>query len=137
MKPKSLETRIEQQNEVLSKAAAYVKPGGRLLYATCSFLVEEDEDRVDAFLANSPGWVQEDAVEHASESGLLTDEGLAMRDRYVVRAARERELPIASALGGGYGDDQREVAARHARSMLVMAQENRRFPAPLGAFSPS
>ena len=67
----------------------------------------------------------------------LSDEGLAMRDQYVVRAARERELPIASALGGGYGDDQREVAARHARSMLVMAQENRRFPAPLGAFSPS
>jgi 16S rRNA (cytosine967-C5)-methyltransferase len=78
VKPKSLETRIEQQNEVLSKAAAYVKPGGRLLYATCSFLVEEDEDRVDAFLANAPGWVQEDAVEHARESGLLTDEGLAV-----------------------------------------------------------
>ncbi|MFN3214608.1 MAG: RsmB/NOP family class I SAM-dependent RNA methyltransferase [Henriciella sp.] len=78
VKPKSLETRIEQQNEVLSKAAAYVKPGGRLLYATCSFLVEEDEDRVDAFLANAPGWVQEDAVEHARESGLLTDEGVAV-----------------------------------------------------------
>lgn len=55
-----------------------MKPGGRLLYATCSFLVEEDEDRVDAFLANAPGWVQEDAVEHARESGLLTDEGVAV-----------------------------------------------------------
>ncbi|MEM9054820.1 MAG: MFS transporter, partial [Pseudomonadota bacterium] len=77
VKPKSLETRIEQQNEVLSKAANYVKPGGRLLYATCSFLVEEDEDRVEAFLATHPDWTQEDAVRHASESELLTDEGIA------------------------------------------------------------
>ena len=57
----------------------------------------------------------------------LTDEGLARRDRYVVRSARERGLAIASALGGGYGDDQRQVAARHARSMLAMADENARF----------
>jgi acetoin utilization deacetylase AcuC-like enzyme len=54
----------------------------------------------------------------------LTDEGLLERDRFVVQAARQRGLPIASALGGGYGDDQREVAARHARSMVAMAQEN-------------
>jgi acetoin utilization deacetylase AcuC-like enzyme len=54
----------------------------------------------------------------------LSDEGLARRDRYVVREARYRGLPIASALGGGYGEDQREVAARHARSMLAMADEN-------------
>lgn len=54
----------------------------------------------------------------------LTDEGLIERDRYVVREARRRGLAIASALGGGYGDDQRQVAARHARSMLAMAAEN-------------
>ncbi|MEE4200168.1 histone deacetylase family protein [Erythrobacter sp.] len=54
----------------------------------------------------------------------LTDEGLESRDRFVVSQARQRGLPIASALGGGYGDDQREVAARHARSMLAMADAN-------------
>ena len=57
----------------------------------------------------------------------LTDEGLIARDRYVVNQTRQRGLPIASALGGGYGDDQREVAARHARSMLAMADENAAF----------
>ena len=54
----------------------------------------------------------------------LSDAGLTARDRYVVRQARERSIPIASALGGGYGDDQSEVAGRHARSMLAMADEN-------------
>ena len=54
----------------------------------------------------------------------LSDAGLETRDRFVVRQSRQRSLPIASALGGGYGDDQGEVAARHARSMLAMADEN-------------
>ncbi len=54
----------------------------------------------------------------------LSDEGLVMRDRYVVREVRSRGLSVASALGGGYGDDQAEVGARHARSMLAMADEN-------------
>ncbi|MEO0607044.1 MAG: RsmB/NOP family class I SAM-dependent RNA methyltransferase [Pseudomonadota bacterium] len=83
VKPKSLETRIAQQDEVLAQACAFVKPGGRLLYATCSFLVEEDEDRVDAFLAAHPDWRQEDAAAQAQASGLLTDEGVA-----VVRAGQ-------------------------------------------------
>lgn len=60
----------------------------------------------------------------------LTDEGLAMRDSFVVSEARRRGLPIASALGGGYGDDPRLVAARHAASMLTMAAQNAAFPAP-------
>lgn len=60
----------------------------------------------------------------------LSDEGLAMRDRFVVSEARRRGLPIASALGGGYGDDPRLVAARHAASMLTMAAQNAAFPAP-------
>ncbi|WP_234034967.1 histone deacetylase family protein [Aurantiacibacter sediminis] len=51
----------------------------------------------------------------------LSDEGLIRRDRYVLEQARLRALPVASALGGGYGVNQREVAARHARSMLALA----------------
>lgn len=57
----------------------------------------------------------------------LTDEGLAARDRFVVASARAAGLPVASALGGGYGDDARAVAARHAASMLAMAEENARW----------
>ncbi|RDC60771.1 Histone deacetylase [Alteripontixanthobacter maritimus] len=60
----------------------------------------------------------------------LTDDGLAARDRFVVREARRRGVPVASALGGGYGTDQREVATRHAASMLAMAEENVRHPRP-------
>lgn len=62
----------------------------------------------------------------------LSDAGLALRDRFVIGESRHRRLPVASALGGGYGDDPREVAARHAASMLAMAEANSAFPAPSG-----
>lgn len=57
----------------------------------------------------------------------LTDAGLEARDRFVVDEVRKRGLPVASALGGGYGADQRAVARRHAASMLAMADQNRLY----------
>jgi 16S rRNA (cytosine967-C5)-methyltransferase len=42
---------------MLQHAAEHVAPGGRLVYATCSSEPEENEAVVDAFLANTPGFV--------------------------------------------------------------------------------
>ncbi|MGJ8536199.1 MAG: histone deacetylase family protein [Parasphingopyxis sp.] len=53
----------------------------------------------------------------------LTDAGLDARDRFVMREARRRGIALASVLGGGYGDDHGEVAARHVRSILALADE--------------
>ncbi|WP_420142956.1 histone deacetylase [Sphingobium sp.] len=53
----------------------------------------------------------------------LTDEGLDARDRFVMRQARRRGIPVASTMGGGYGDDRMAVARRHAACMIRMAQE--------------
>lgn len=49
----------------------------------------------------------------------LTQEGLDARDRFVARAAKTRGIPVAGTLGGGYGHDIEEVAARHVRSILT------------------
>ena len=38
------------QAEILDSAARLVKPGGRLIYATCSLLIEENEEQIAAFL---------------------------------------------------------------------------------------
>ena len=43
------------QRALLASAAARVAPGGRLVYATCSILAEEDERVVEAFLASPAG----------------------------------------------------------------------------------
>lgn len=48
------------QGRILDEAARLVKPGGRLVYATCSVFVEEDEDVVEAFLARRPEFAPAD-----------------------------------------------------------------------------
>ena len=51
---RQLAQRIEDQKAVLERGAGLVKPGGRLLYITCSVLPEENDDQVEAFLAAHP-----------------------------------------------------------------------------------
>ncbi|MHC9417328.1 histone deacetylase family protein [Sphingomonas citri] len=43
----------------------------------------------------------------------LSDAGLARRDRLVAGLALARGVPLASTVGGGYGDDVMAIAARH------------------------
>ncbi|MBI3727811.1 MAG: SAM-dependent methyltransferase, partial [Burkholderiales bacterium] len=46
-----------KQASILASAARMVKPGGRLVYATCSILDEENEGIVQAFLAEHADYV--------------------------------------------------------------------------------
>jgi len=54
--PEDLAGFIAAQENILPRAAALVAPGGRLIYATCSPLAQENEDRVAAFLGKIPGF---------------------------------------------------------------------------------
>ncbi|PQA85935.1 RsmB/NOP family class I SAM-dependent RNA methyltransferase [Hyphococcus luteus] len=74
---KQLETRIAEQDAVLKEAARFVKPGGRLVWVTCSFLMEENEDRLAAFLETHPDFTRAPALDFMDESGLLTEKGKA------------------------------------------------------------
>jgi 16S rRNA (cytosine967-C5)-methyltransferase len=44
----------ELQRSIIESAARLVAPGGRLVYATCSFLREENEAQIERFLAGAP-----------------------------------------------------------------------------------
>src|SRR6478672_8524257 len=54
MRPGALEVRLKDQIEVLDRAAALVKPGGRIAYITCSVLPAENSEQVRAFVARHP-----------------------------------------------------------------------------------
>jgi 16S rRNA (cytosine967-C5)-methyltransferase len=55
--PADLGAAGRQQSEILAASATMVKPGGRLVYATCSLEPEENDDVVRMFLGAHPGFV--------------------------------------------------------------------------------
>jgi 16S rRNA (cytosine967-C5)-methyltransferase len=56
LKPANLDQRQREQRAILALAAPLVKPGGRLVYVTCSVLPEENDDQAAWFAANHKGF---------------------------------------------------------------------------------
>ena len=54
----------EIQLDILNRYSKMVKPGGKMLYATCSILKMENEDQVQKFLADHPEWSLEFQERH-------------------------------------------------------------------------
>jgi 16S rRNA (cytosine967-C5)-methyltransferase len=52
--PDQIEARIATQRDIIAMAAPLVKPGGRLVYVTCSVLHSENGAQVSAFLGAHP-----------------------------------------------------------------------------------
>lgn len=72
------------QDDVLEQGAALVKPGGRLVYAVCSLLPDEAEDRLDSFAARHPEFRLLDYRARPGSAGL--PETLALRPEYLAVA---------------------------------------------------
>lgn len=75
-RPLDLDTLVASQRAILAAAAELVKPGGRLVYATCSVLREENEDIVKDFLERNADFecVTSDAAPAALTKELLPGE---------------------------------------------------------------
>jgi len=52
--PESVAEVTARQRRILASACRLVRPGGRLVYATCSVLAEENEEQMDWFLGKHP-----------------------------------------------------------------------------------
>ena len=61
--PEALAELGQLQERILNSAARCVAPGGRLVYATCSLLAEENEVQAERFLASHPDFERLDAAE--------------------------------------------------------------------------
>ena len=57
--PETVAMCARRQAEILDSAAAMLRPGGRLVYSTCTFSPEENEGSVANFLERNPGFTVE------------------------------------------------------------------------------
>ena len=56
---KRLVNLVKNQREILKKAMCFVKPGGRLVYCTCSLVPSEGEQVIMEIIRDSSGWRQD------------------------------------------------------------------------------
>lgn len=68
--PGALTLRLQEQAALLFQAARFVKPGGRLVYVTCSVLIDENESQIAAFLAAHQDFAALSAEETTRAAGL-------------------------------------------------------------------
>jgi 16S rRNA (cytosine967-C5)-methyltransferase len=91
MRPGALEVRLKDQVAVLDRAAALVKPAGRIAYITCSVLPPENGEQVRSFIARHPEFsiqppeqtasVLWDRAEDFAQAALQSPEGWLMTPR--------------------------------------------------------
>jgi 16S rRNA (cytosine967-C5)-methyltransferase len=77
--PQSLAEMRVKQRAILAKASTLLKPGGRLVYATCSLLAEENEEIVQAFSEAHPHFRPLHCGDLLRQQGIETDLGDQMR----------------------------------------------------------
>jgi 16S rRNA (cytosine967-C5)-methyltransferase len=70
LRPGSLETRLKEQATVLDRAASLVRPGGRIVYITCSILPEENDDALTALMERKAGFSAVPVSEILQTAGL-------------------------------------------------------------------
>lgn len=85
-----------KQRAILDSAVRLLKPGGRLVYATCSLLPAENEEVAAAFAEGHPDMVQVDAAE------ALTQAGVSRAEELVTPAGHLRLWPHRHATDGFY-----------------------------------
>jgi 16S rRNA (cytosine967-C5)-methyltransferase len=95
-----LERRQQEQDAVLAEASTFAKPGGRLVYVTCSLFAEENEDRVAAFLERRPEFARTPALEAVAASGLATEAGLARLEALQTENGALRLTPLSAGTDG-------------------------------------
>jgi 16S rRNA (cytosine967-C5)-methyltransferase len=77
--PTSVAELAAKQASILRAAAGLIKPGGRLVYATCSLLDDENDAIVDGFLADHPEFAPLSAEEALHRQNIAVDTGARLR----------------------------------------------------------
>jgi len=101
LKPSDLAVMAATQQALLNAAAAMVRPGGLLVYSTCSLEPEENDEQVERFLAANPDWALEPPPELTVSPAVLD-------------GGRLRTLPHRHGMDGAFAARLRRAGERTA-----------------------
>ena len=88
----------ERQREILTNVAKCVKPGGQLLYSTCTFSIEENEENVEWFLLSHKDF---ELVDVSDELKRNTSDGIMLDSAPCVDMTKCRRIYPHKSLGEG------------------------------------
>ena len=71
----SIEELKVKQSAILAAASNLLKPGGRLVYATCSFLPDENQEVIESFLSDHPQFSVSNCTELLAQKKISLDTG--------------------------------------------------------------
>ncbi len=106
LQPSEFERQATRQREILSAALARLRPGGSLLYSTCSLEPEENEEVVESVLAQSETQSKlqlisiAELLERLRSGGVIRDNADHLQQ--LVRGNMLRTLPGANFHGDGF-----------------------------------
>jgi 16S rRNA (cytosine967-C5)-methyltransferase len=110
LKPEDVAELTALQAAILDSAARLVRPGGRLVYATCSLLADEDEAQIERFLGLHPDFavLPVGPVWRACVGGACPARGATLRltparhgtDGFFVAILERAKAPLAAAAAG-------------------------------------
>ena len=67
--PDRLDALVAAQARILDLAAPLVRPGGRLIYATCSIIDREGAEQAEQFLSRHSDWTVHEGLQFGRRSG--------------------------------------------------------------------
>jgi len=76
--PADIDELVVKQARIIAAAATLVKPGGRLVYATCSILPDENDAIADGFLSAHPEFLRKDVAAELTKAGIELDTGTSL-----------------------------------------------------------
>ena len=97
LSPAAIELNASRQQRILAAAAKLVRPGGRLVYSTCTLATRENEEQIDLFLQSHANW--EAGVSHPAS--LKISEALPQLES-PIRPGSYRLWPHRDRCAGGF-----------------------------------
>jgi 16S rRNA C967 or C1407 C5-methylase (RsmB/RsmF family)/NOL1/NOP2/fmu family ribosome biogenesis protein len=148
--PEAVRGSARRQRGLLERAARLVRPGGVLVYSTCTFELAENEERVADFLSSSPGWTVEDCArwpgvepgralppQPTERTARLWPHRVTGEGQFVARLRRTGDGPGGAGPGdggtGGRGQGGRGAAGPGGRVLRAWQEFHRSYVPGMGA----